>query len=360
MRPLPRRRVQPHSRSFIRKRRRCSSFGSCMPRRHEAMASGVISRALLKPAAHARPIGVAGQNPLAYASGFYGRKQSSRCAPWHSRIPPRPAPSSSCPKNSNQPVMGYLVRQDERTVVVRQPLADGKSREVPFSRSNIDELIITVSPERLAALDPARPEMYREYAEELAEKQRDPEARDMARRLYAIAAVRAEGNLRRGASWGWSHRAPRRKKNASSARPHFSMIRSTTTHCSSIRWPPRRLTRACGTSRAARGPAADSPGTECQSRRLLERPDVQAELGSVSSFVTPAQLKVITAAGSPPNDNCWPYSARSWPWRARHNDAGRSSAGPRCGERHTALVVNDRRWRPRTAAGAAARRIHRV
>ena len=56
------------------------------------------------------------------------------------------------PKKSNQPVMGYLVRQDERTVIVRQPLADGKSREIPFSRSDIDELIITVSPERLSRL----------------------------------------------------------------------------------------------------------------------------------------------------------------------------------------------------------------
>ena len=34
------------------------------------------------------------------------------------------------PKGSNTPVMGYLVRRDERIVVVRQPLPDGKSREL--------------------------------------------------------------------------------------------------------------------------------------------------------------------------------------------------------------------------------------
>src|SRR4051794_1038591 len=94
------------------------------------------------------------------------------------------------PKGSDRPVMGYRVGQDERNAGVRQEQPGGKSRETLFARSDIEELIITVSPDRLAELDPARPEMYREYAEELAEKQRDPEARDAAIRLYAIAAVR--------------------------------------------------------------------------------------------------------------------------------------------------------------------------
>jgi hypothetical protein len=105
-------------------------------------------------------------------------------------------------KGSDKPVMGYLVRQDERTLVVREVLPGGKSREVPFAKSDIDELIVTVSHERLAELDPARPQLYREYAEELAEKQRDPEARDTAIRLYAICAARGNQKLRRGALLG--------------------------------------------------------------------------------------------------------------------------------------------------------------
>src|SRR6188472_3650209 len=78
-------------------------------------------------------------------------------------------------KGSNQPVMGYLVRQDERSVVLREVLPGGKTRETSFARGSIDELIITVAPERLAALEPVRLNEYLEYAEELAEKQRDPE-----------------------------------------------------------------------------------------------------------------------------------------------------------------------------------------
>lgn len=105
-------------------------------------------------------------------------------------------------KGAKQPIMGYLVRQDERTIVIRQDLPDGKSRESSFAKKDLDELIITVSPERLTTLDRSNLNDYREYAEELAEKQRDPEARDTAIRLYAIVAVWGDGNLRHSALLG--------------------------------------------------------------------------------------------------------------------------------------------------------------
>src|SRR3954465_9276597 len=105
-------------------------------------------------------------------------------------------------KGSNQPVMGYLVRQDERSVVLREVLPGGKTRESSFARGNIDELIITVAPEKLAALEPARLNEYLEYAEEWAEKLRDPEARETALRLYGIVAARGDGSLRRSAMLG--------------------------------------------------------------------------------------------------------------------------------------------------------------
>jgi hypothetical protein len=106
------------------------------------------------------------------------------------------------PKGSAKPVMGYLVREDDKTLVVREIQPDGKPREQTFRKDEIDELLVTVSPERLSELDPAQPQLYREYAEELAEKQRDPEARDMALRLYHMAAVLGEGPLRRSALLG--------------------------------------------------------------------------------------------------------------------------------------------------------------
>lgn len=91
-------------------------------------------------------------------------------------------------KGTMQPITGYLVREDDREVVLRQLRADGRSEDVAIPKGEIEELLHTVDPERLAALDPARPQDYREYADELAEKKLDPEARDAAMRLYVIAA----------------------------------------------------------------------------------------------------------------------------------------------------------------------------
>jgi hypothetical protein len=196
--------------------------------------------------------------------------------------------------------MGYLVRQDERTVVVRQPLADGKSREIPFSRSNIDELIITVSPERLTALDPARPEMYREYAEELAEKQRDPEARDMARRLYAIAAARGDGSLRRSALLGLVALAqsPEEERRFRAAAFLFAEEHDEGMLVAPLAAPSAGAASK-GRAEAVAALRLIRQGQGTKAAVLLERPDVQAMLATVASLITPAQLKVMIAARQP-------------------------------------------------------------
>ena len=91
-------------------------------------------------------------------------------------------------RGEDKPVMGFLIRQDENQVVVRRPLADGRFRDHVFLRSEIADLILTIDEERLAALSQDRPKAYRDYADELAAKRQDPEARYTAIRLYLIAA----------------------------------------------------------------------------------------------------------------------------------------------------------------------------
>jgi hypothetical protein len=105
-------------------------------------------------------------------------------------------------RGSQQPIMGYLVREDETGIVVRELLAGGRTREQRIERAEIEELLVTVDPDRLAALNPSEPRRYLEYAEELAEKSRDPEARDAALRLYHIAAWLAEGPVRQSSLLG--------------------------------------------------------------------------------------------------------------------------------------------------------------
>lgn len=104
-------------------------------------------------------------------------------------------------KGSSKPVAGHLVRQNGNEVVIRDESAPGL-KEIIIPRSDIEDLIETVSAERLVALDPSRPREYREYAEELAEKQLDPEARLMAVRLFQIAAWLDPEKTGRGALLG--------------------------------------------------------------------------------------------------------------------------------------------------------------
>jgi hypothetical protein len=106
------------------------------------------------------------------------------------------------PKGDGPTIAGFLVREDPAKVVLREELQDGTFQEREIPRSEIDELIVTVDAERLESLRPDDPHGYRDYAEELAVKRRDPEARAMAVRLYLIAAYLAPEKLGRSCLMG--------------------------------------------------------------------------------------------------------------------------------------------------------------
>jgi hypothetical protein len=105
-------------------------------------------------------------------------------------------------KGKAQPIVGYLQRQDDERVVVRQLLPDGQTRLRELLRSEIDDILIAVSNERLESLRPDRPAGYRDYAEELAEKRKDPDARVTGLRLYLIAAYLDSEKLGRSSLLG--------------------------------------------------------------------------------------------------------------------------------------------------------------
>lgn len=106
------------------------------------------------------------------------------------------------PKGDGPPIAGFLVHEDSTKIVLREQLADGTFKDREIMRSQIDEVIITVSAGRLESLRPDDPAGYRDYAEELAEKRKDPEARATAVRLYLIAAHLAPEKLGRSCLMG--------------------------------------------------------------------------------------------------------------------------------------------------------------
>ena len=108
-----------------------------------------------------------------------------------------PASAAIVLLKSGQTVKGFLVRNNEAEVVLSIPLGDGRREERRWIKAEVDDVIVTVALDRLEKLDPACPVDYRDYAEELAEKREDPEARETALRLYLLAASLDEAKLGR-------------------------------------------------------------------------------------------------------------------------------------------------------------------
>jgi hypothetical protein len=196
-------------------------------------------------------------------------------------------------KGATEPVMGYLVRSDDTTVVLREPQPKGPPREHTFRRDEIDELLITVSPERLASLDPADPKLYREYAEELAEKRRDPEASDAARRLFAIAAFHASGAERKSALLGLAALAQgeaedRRLRAAAylhdPAHPKSLLAPAAETKLAETKAEPAALSAVLAALRSLRN------GRPSEAKAALASPVARQPLAALESIVTPAEL----------------------------------------------------------------------
>ena len=86
-----------------------------------------------------------------------------------------------------QRVGGHLVSEDAKKIIVRVKTAEGKERVEVFERSKI-RIIHQVDSATLEKLTTDKPKAYRDYAEDLAEHPTDPEAMELALRLYLIAA----------------------------------------------------------------------------------------------------------------------------------------------------------------------------
>jgi hypothetical protein len=117
--------------------------------------------------------------------------------------PPVPARAVILELNAGPRVSGFLVREDEREIVIRRVL-DGREVEQAYPKADVALILRAVDPERLATLRPDQPRAYRDYAEELAEKREDPEARELALRLFHVAAVLDPEGLGRGSLLGMS------------------------------------------------------------------------------------------------------------------------------------------------------------
>ena len=98
-------------------------------------------------------------------------------------------------KDGGETIRGILVRKSPTGVTIDVVQSDGEKKRREISMSQIELILDPIKKERLEELNRDRPQSYRDYAEELAEKKSDPDARAMAIRLYLIAAQLAPADL---------------------------------------------------------------------------------------------------------------------------------------------------------------------
>lgn len=118
--------------------------------------------------------------------------------------------------NNGENVVGFLVEETSARVTIREATAAGKGRERHIPRGEVKLLRRAAEPERLEALNPEDPKQYRNYAEEVAAAaKKDPEAREIAIRLYLIAAHLDTKNLGKSSLLGMISlaRSPAEEKN---------------------------------------------------------------------------------------------------------------------------------------------------
>jgi len=100
-----------------------------------------------------------------------------------------PAPSWSIVIEADKTkVQGHLVKETPERLTIRFVGPDGLDVEKDFDRKAI-RVIHRIDIARLEALTSKNPQSYRNYAEVLAAEKDDPEAQELAIRLFAIAAA---------------------------------------------------------------------------------------------------------------------------------------------------------------------------
>ena len=97
-------------------------------------------------------------------------------------------------KDGKPPIFGLVAEQQPKQIVFRERFDTGKYVERTIPRDQILDLVVTVDAEQLKRLSPSRPSDYVALAETLSEARRDPEANDLAIRLYLIASHLTAGS----------------------------------------------------------------------------------------------------------------------------------------------------------------------
>ena len=92
------------------------------------------------------------------------------------------------------PVCGRVVEinQDELIIAVFETKY---SKTITIQRDKVEQFLVNIDQKRLSELRPSNPRAYVQYAEELSGQKIDKAARNLAKRLFVIAAFHSDGEL---------------------------------------------------------------------------------------------------------------------------------------------------------------------
>lgn len=191
------------------------------------------------------------------------------------------------------PIHGKLVKKEVDNYTIRVVSEANEVRDELIPIRDVQQTIENVSQERLEMLSPERPQEYREYAEELAAKRLDLEARETAIRLYLIAGWLDRDKLGRSSLLGILNLArsakEERKFRAAAALldPRISLTERVEPTATSDATAAPDLARAMKLLRNNRAP---------QAKTILEKPDVEKLLSSYRRIFPKAELNLALAS----------------------------------------------------------------
>jgi hypothetical protein len=208
-------------------------------------------------------------------------------------------------KNSDEPIRGFLITENDTHIVVEELLPSGERQEHVLPNVAIEDIIRAVDVERLAALRPKQPAEYRNYAEDLAVKTEDPEARVAALQLYLIAAHLSPQELGRSCLLGMAALARTPEEERAFRAMAFVLDPD---HDPSLLKPPKLVARSFvsikPTQRSALRRAVQllRSGQLTEARNMFRRPPVQAAKAFYSHILNNEDYeRAIAAEGGLPD-----------------------------------------------------------
>lgn len=206
--------------------------------------------------------------------------------------------------DDNEPRFGRVVRrQDNDDLVFKLRGEDNTYSELTFAAEKIETLVVNIDVARLEHLDRGNLNQYHEYAEELAEQKLDPEARDLAIRLYLITAAAANRRHDLGLVESALTGLPELARNEQEREAFDRLLtlyarnpRSESTRLASKKQDPVASTDDRARQQLLQAIRLIRREDNASAIKILNTPDVLAELGKWSELVSAGDIRLMTGS----------------------------------------------------------------